>query len=371
MGWKKMKAWLRRKELAYLGIWQEKNSVYMVMLAPGGTDGYEIVWQNQVTEDLPAEELLEKASLLAASQHKENIVCCLGLSQQEVYFYEKLFPEITSKELAQAVKLDFISAAAWQEPYLWSYVRLPDGNLRIGGMRKKDMQRRTRACREFFDVVEGVLACRGEVPANVCLPEMWASWCVGMQEAFYAAVCGMQRQGLRLGGMPEYKYQWDWLRAAKILWCAGAAVCLLTAGVGWYMVSQADEEMDFKQHELQLLGDVAERQDAIAQDKAVIAGRNKLLAELQDTDAPAYSMLVSLGTSVEDGIWLTGVKLLEDGEVELAGRAAAYNHVAQLLEKLNVRGEGADSAKQEGMVLDTVDRGQDGLLDFQLKGRML
>lgn len=82
-------------------------------------------------------------------------------------------------------------------------------------------------------------------------------------------------------------------------------------------------------------------------------------------------MLVRLGSSMEDGIWLTGVKLQEDGQVQLQGRAAAYNQIAKLLDKLSPKEEEEAQQGEQVMVLDTADRGQDGMVDFQLKGRML
>lgn len=371
MGMAKIGNWFRRQDIAYLGIQQRENSVYMIMVAEKEGEDYEIIWQNQITEDIAQEELLEKACLLADSSQQRNIICCLGLSQQDVYFYEKFFPELEAKELAQAVKLDFVSATAWQEPYWWSYTELTDGNMRIGGISKKAMAEKAKVCREFFDIVQGILICPGEVPDNVSLPEEWKSWPIGMQEAFYAAICGLHKQGLILGDIDTYKYQWHWLKAAKLLWGAVAGVGVFALALGWYTDYQAKEELAVKVHELHLLEDVAKRQEAIEADKEAIAGRNKLLANIHGSSKPAYSVLVRLGSSMEDGIWLTGVKLQEDGQVQLQGRAAAYNQIAQLLDKLSPKGEEEAQQGEQAMILDTADKGQNGMVDFQLKGRML
>ena len=368
----KARSCLRKQGIGYLGMVQKENCIYMVALASHGSDGYEIVWQNQLVEDMPSEELWEKACLLAAGQVGENVVCSLGMSQQEVYFYEKFFPELPDKELAKAVKLDFASAAAWQEAYLWGYAKLADGNLRIGGIRKKDMVQKEQPCRQFFDVIQGVLICGDEWQENrqeqICLPEMWSSWNLGMQEAFEAAFCGLTHTGLLLGENTAYKYQWDWLKMSKLLWGMGIAGCALALAFGWYHNWQADKVLKAKQQEIRLLDDVAQRQDAIEADLSVIAGRNKLLSELQKANKPAYGILVRLGTSMEDGIWLTGIKL-EDGQVRLQGRAAAYNQVAQLLDRLAIQAQETDK-KEKAMVLENADTAQDGMVDFQLKGRM-
>ena len=87
MGMAKIGNWFRRQDIAYLGIQQRENSVYMIMVAEKEGEDYEIIWQNQITEDIAQEELLEKACLLADSSQQRNIICCLGLSQQDVYFY--------------------------------------------------------------------------------------------------------------------------------------------------------------------------------------------------------------------------------------------------------------------------------------------
>lgn len=365
----KLKSWLQRQDIAYLGMVQEANSIYMIALACHAPDGYEIIWQNQLVEDIPADELWEKACLLAAGQLGENTICCLGLSQQEVYFYEKFFPELPDRELAKAAKLDFASAAAWKEAYLCGYAKLADGHMRIGGIRKKDMEAKEQPCRQFFDVVQGVLVCGGEWQESINLPEMWTSWPLGMKEAFEAAFCGAANTGLLLGKVPAYQYQWHWLRMSKLLWGAGIVVCILAMAWGWYNDWQLERELKAKEQAIQLLSDVAQRQEAIEGDKAVIAGRSRLLADIQKSNEPAYGMLVRLGTSMEDGIWLTGLKL-EDGQVQLQGRAAAYNQVAHLLDSLALQGQEADDKKEKGMVLDTADTGQDGIVDFQLKGRM-
>lgn len=91
MGMAKIGNWFRRQDIAYLGIQQRENSVYMIMVAEKEGEDYEIIWQNQIIEDIAQEELLEKACLLAESSQQRNIICCLGLSQQEVYFYENSF----------------------------------------------------------------------------------------------------------------------------------------------------------------------------------------------------------------------------------------------------------------------------------------
>ena len=192
-----------------------------------------------------------------------------------------------------------------------------------------------------------------------------------MQEAFYAAICSLNKQGLILGDIDTYKYQWHWLKAAKLLWGAVVGVSVFALTLGWYTDYQAKEELAVKDHELQLLEDVAKRQEAIEADREAIAGRNKLLTNIHGSGKPAYSVLVRLGSSMEDGIWLTGVKLQEDGQVQLQGRAAAYNQISQLLDKLSPKGEEEVPQGEQAMILDTADRGQDGMVDFQLKWRML
>ena len=64
MGMAKIGNWFRRQDIAYLGIQQRENSVYMIMVAEKEGEDYEIIWQNQITEDIAQEELLEKACLL-------------------------------------------------------------------------------------------------------------------------------------------------------------------------------------------------------------------------------------------------------------------------------------------------------------------
>lgn len=360
---KKIKIQFRRHDTIYLGVQQIKNSVYMVMLTGDESDEYKIIWQNQLMDNLEPQDLLAKACMLAASMGKENVICCLGLSQQEVYFYEKSFPEMDSRELKQAIKLDFVSAAAWQEPYWLSFAELADGNFRIGAIRKSDMYVKTEVCRNFFQLNMGVLVCCEEMAEELKLPEVWQSWPQGMQEAFYVALCGLQGKGLRFGKTSSYIYQWHWSKLTKWLWgiCAGFAVCSFL--VGWYMDCQLDRELSLKQHEIALLEDVAERQESIEKDKKIISERSKLLADVQSNNSSAYGTLIRLGAYMEDGIWLTGAKLEDNGNLHLQGRATAYHQIAQFLAKL--------TAKEKGMVLDSADRGQDGLVNFQLKGRLI
>ena len=59
MGMAKIGNWFRRQDIAYLGIQQRENSVYMIMVAEKEGEDYEIIWQNQITEDIAQEELLE------------------------------------------------------------------------------------------------------------------------------------------------------------------------------------------------------------------------------------------------------------------------------------------------------------------------
>ena len=48
MGMAKIGNWFRRQDIAYLGIQQRENSVYMIMVAEKEGEDYEIIWQNQI-----------------------------------------------------------------------------------------------------------------------------------------------------------------------------------------------------------------------------------------------------------------------------------------------------------------------------------
>lgn len=88
MGMAKIGNWFRRQDIAYLGIQQRENSVYMIMVAEKEGEDYEIIWQNQITEDIAQEELLEKACLWLIAVSRE-ILFVVWACPSRMYIFMK------------------------------------------------------------------------------------------------------------------------------------------------------------------------------------------------------------------------------------------------------------------------------------------
>ena len=406
---KGIKNWFTNKPQAALGVDMAGNCIYMSLVGETENGELHILWQDAAYVDCQfaaveeyssyksgreiegaqwsEEDLWELAFMKAADHVPEHIICCLALGDDQVYYYERFFPEMQSKELSQAVRLDFVASSAWQEKFYCSYQAVGQGMLRVGGIKARELEERLRALKNEYTFAQGVLVCHGDEAkidvkatgdihtARESVNTMTETRAEGVgrqaqengfQRAAYAAVCGLSNQGMVFRPYQEYLCQWNWLHLTQALWGAAMVAFAIFWGTGWYMQQNIDNQLEQAKSRLQLLSDIDDRERKISGDRKVIAQKNKLLAQLGEAPRNGQNLLVKLGYGLEDDVWLTRIKTLEDGSVSIQGRGALYEHISAMLDRLN----SSKSVGENPMILEDADMGQDGRIDFRLRGKV-
>lgn len=366
-----IKNWFVSRPQAALGVEIADNCIYMSLVGEKEDGELEILWQDMVCagqgiEDmaLSQEELWELACMKAADYVPEHIICCLVLGEDQVYYYERFFPEMKPGELQQAVRLDFVASSAWQEKFLCSYQALGQGMLRVGGIKARDLDERLKALKGEYVFAQGVLVCHDDKAEQIIKARQ------DNQEAFraatYAAICGIRNQGIVFRPYHKYLCQWNWLHLTQALWGAALIVLAVFVGMGLYLQENIDGQVAQGESRLQLLRDIDARERNIYGNRQIIDQKNKLLVQLGQIPCTGQGVLTELGQGMEENIWLTGVKTLEDGTVSIQGRGALYGHISAMLDRLN----SCKAGNEEPLILENADMAQDGRIDFRLRGRL-
>lgn len=382
----KMLQWLRNRPGASLGIATDEQRAYMVLVERNMQGVMEIAWQDTVEIDcikglsgeapednMKYDALLESAAMRASQNCRENVICSLALAESEVFYYEKFFPEMNSREMKQAVRLDFAATAAWQEKFYCSFQSTGQGMLRIAGIQKRNLERRLQVLRREYPWSQAVLVCRDGLSdtliQEMChqgkgvLPEEHEG---RMQAAVYAGVCGLAGGGIVFRTYGEYLCRWNWLHASQAVWGIAMIAVAMFWGTAWYIQQDMDNQITKAESRLHLMQDIDERERQIAADRQVVEQKNKLLAQLEQGPRIGQGLLVRLGQGIEDDVWITGLKALEDGTVSIQGRGSLYGHISAMMDNLNRHKAGSENP----LTLENADMAQDGRIDFRIRGRV-
>ena len=138
-GISRLRAWLSAKVRAGMGILVRQDNICMAMAERSENGRAELVWQEEYVRgnDEGVEDFWARAALGGLRSCPEEGECYLVLEGQEVFFYEKQFPDMADRELQQSLRLDFAAASGWHRSFAFGYERLADGRFRLGGMHEK------------------------------------------------------------------------------------------------------------------------------------------------------------------------------------------------------------------------------------------
>ncbi len=236
--------------------------------------------------------------------------------------------------------------------------------LRIGGIKAKELEERLSVLKKEYGFVQGVLVCHGDQAEEIIKDGHESQEC--FSAAIYAAVCGIKNQGMVFRPYHEYLCQWNWGHLVQALWGAALIIVTVFGGTGWYLQQDIDRQVAQAEARLRLMSDIDAREKQIASNRESIEGKNKLLSDLGQAPRTGQGLLVWLGQGMEEDIWLTEVKALADGSVNIQGKGALYGNISAMLDRLNSRKAG----NEKPLVLENADMAQDGKIDFRLRGRL-
>ncbi len=363
--------WFTSSPQGALGVEIDGSRIYMALAREDEAGKLEILWQDMVEADQGwQEELLELALLRAGEHLPEHIICCLALGEDQVYYYERFFPEMQPGELKQAVRLDFAASSAWQEKFYCSYQAIGQGMLRVGGIKARDLSERLKVLQGEYGFAQGVLVCHGEEWKSAWDDAVGGDEALehgqeGFQRAIYAAVCGLRNQGMVFRPYREYLCKWNWGHLTQALWGTALIALAVFWGTGWQMQQDMDAQVAQAESRLELMRDIDGRERQIAADRQAIDRKNQVLSQLSQSQGTGQGLLVQLGQGLEEDVWLTEVKALGDGTISIQGRGALYGHISSLVDRLN-----SHQGNGQSVMLENADMAQDGRIDFRLRGRV-
>lgn len=361
--------WFRRKHTAALGVLQQDDIIYMVYMEKDEARQPILIWQDKLVRQAQQTEaeFIETACMRGQQNAAPETVCYIVLEGQDVFYYEKDFSHLTDKELRRAAELDFAAASPWQKDYVWGFEVLPGGSIRLGGIIKDNLQQKLQPWQKFFACTAGILYCQEDAAATSFMSGIGQEAANGNGcGAIFGAWAGMQERGIILHLDKPYLHKWNWLHLAA---CCGAVSALAIWGIGalWYFSTAAiDTEINQQQGKLTLLRDVAERKAAIAEANNVAERKNRKMESLHEKNLSGQALLINIGRAMHNGIWLTGLSARSGEELVLQGKAAGYSQVSGLMNDLQQE----KSAFQDRFTLASTEMGKDGLISFQMKGKL-
>lgn len=351
-GIERLKAWLSAKGHAGMGIVVRQDAICMAVAEKTEAGGAVPVWQEEYVRsaDEGAEDFWERAALGGLRNCPEDASCYLVLEGQEVFCYEKQFPDLSGRELKEAMRLDFAAASGWHSSYAFGYERLAEGRFRLGGILRERMGEKLSFWQQYF-AMEGCVLFVGQVAG---------------EGALHGALAALGGGGIRFGCLHPLWHRWNWLRCCGVVWAASLSLWLLAgAWLGWAGYAGRQEAAQLRER-LALLSDIGERRHSIEANKQVIERKNKAMGSLRENGIPCQGLLVSVGRAMPEGSWLTGMSAEPGQRLVLSGKAAGYGQVSELMEKLQ-----EDEDFFQGQIyLASADAGKDGMISFQLKGKL-
>lgn len=371
-GIERLRNWLTEKRRSCLGIFVRQDSVSMAVTEWSEYGSQQLAWYEEVARKAGEEDEVfwERAVMKGLQAVHEDTVCYLVLEGQEVFYYEKDFSALAAGELAQGIKLDFAAASGWHSSYIIGYERLDEaGMFRVGGMLKESWKEKVAFWEQHLNLEGCVLFCQsdtGHIERASELIPMGECGSPGLSGAVYGAAAGLGQKGVRFLRGKTFLYRWNWLRCSAALWGISLLICGVAGlWLGGELYGQ-EQERRYCRERLALLSDIGERNKSIKEDKQIIERKKGMLGKIHESGLRGQGLLVNAGKIVSEGIWLTGISAEAGKRMVLSGKATGYGQVSKLMEKLQ-----KDEEFFQGKIyLASADTGNDGLISFQLNGKL-
>lgn len=368
----KVREWLRGERSACMGIFVQPDAIYMALAEWQEAGGRRLAWHEEIARLAGEDDAVfwERAAVRGLQNVCGDAVCYLVLEGQEVFYYEKAFPELSFREMAQGVKLDFAAASGWHKSYALDWESVNEGGLiRIGGILRESLKEKAAFWQGYFAVEGCVLFCPSDREHRRKAYDALASCEGGMagtEEAVYGAVAGLEQSGIRFCFRSSFLYRWNWLRCSAVLW--GISLLFGAAAGIWLGSELYGQEQEFHRYRerLSLLSDIRDRKSLIEENRKIIERKNQMLGKVHENGLGGRGLMVNAGKIMADGIWLTGLSAEAGHRLVLSGKAEGYGQVSRLMEDLQ-----KDEDFFRGKIyLASADIGKDGMIDFQLNGKL-
>ncbi len=293
-----------------------------------------------------AEGVMRLCMTYGLSYGKINI--CLP---RDLFFaYEREFPPMERKELAEAVRWDMETNVPFGEGTYWTGYGRHDEKLELAALPLEYGQKLVAAMADAGLGVESLTMEPLQVTqkregmritwrdAVVELPSHAAKdvWSREMTLALYAAL-RFYYPGVGVEFLPKGEKARNarlWQTAGNAMLAGVLFILAVLFAKNLWLLSAADEQLDSLRQEYALVSKARESMARIAGGREEIDSGERILQRLSAERLSWYAVFSVLGASAADGVYLTEFDVQEDGALLCGGRAVNYAHLVAYMERM-------------------------------------
>lgn len=301
------------------------------------------LWDNAETL---AEGVMRLCMTYGLSYDKINI--CLP---RDLFFaYEREFPPMERKELAEAVRWDMETNVPFGEGTYWTGYGRHNDKLELAALPLEYGKKLVKAMANAGLGVESLTMEPLQVTqrqeemriiwrdAVVELPNPAArdSWSREMTLALYAAI-RFYDPGVGVEFLPKGEKARNvrlWQTAGNAMLAGVLFILAVLFAKNLWLLSAADAQLDSLRQEHAFVSKARESMARIAGGREESDSGERILQRLSAERLSWYAVFSVLGASAADGVYLTEFDVQEDGSLLCGGRAVNYAHLVAYMERM-------------------------------------
>ena len=381
-------AWeISRQTPRAVGVYTAGGILYLVEVVAAG-DGFEIrqafrrtVVQDNTEPTMAGSRLAEEIKLLCLTHGLSRRVG-LVVSREECYIYERVYPSLDRKELAQAIPWDIAVNCPFAGQQYWTGFSAREGRVLAAVLDEERGLARWQAFREAGLEVGEIFLAPEELLARpaadaVCLGDMVffrnartrdEEWSEEMTLALYGAA-NVLRPGQEgaIGFLPED------FRPEKRAWLSYAVglavitVCLMAEVflINLWLLREADQRLEEARQRYDWTADARQQVATIQQLRAETEALDEALIQLSAGRRSWYYAFYVLGLLNVEDVWLTHFEPAEDGYLRCRGEASSYGALMEYFSLF----EDNSALLSAPPVLEHFEQAEPGSLSFTMKLR--
>lgn len=375
---------LYNRQDQFLGIFATRGICFLTELRE-----HDQQWKITFAEQIPLEsrdddeDLLEElAGQIKMCCMKEHLTCnslilCMG--KEEVFGYEKEFPDMPMQELREAACWEMEANVPFEaNSYLQDFHAMGQGKVFLAAVEKEHIMSVIRSfennglkllCltvetgREDVDLAEGKILAGG---MEFMTEERTAAvvWEHGQCLSLFAAAWPLFAvSGINLLPPQFQPEKLVWKKLSIGLFLAGALFLAAVYGMDAWQLYELERQQSEAAYELSFMHNVIQEKEDSDKAERVIQRKKDILIDLSQKGISWYALMVHLGTITVEDVWLTDLSLSEGNTLDIQGRAVDYNALGEFLQRF----EQDKEFFTENPVLRHSSIGKDNLIKFSVQ----